>query len=349
MHILSISGFHFGLLETALKKMKLKKIAPFVLIVYGLFLNSIPGYRTIISLLYRVIGKIIRKDTNAVTGIFIGMFIQAFLNPYYIFKQGYLLTYLSTLGILLFYDRLLRFVYFLPKEIKNSIALTIAALSLSLPVILSFSPDFSVGVFLGNFILVPLYSVITYISFVAVIFSAVPIVHGILFPFIESIFLLSFYLGRFFSGFYSSINMESFTYVYVPILILMFLLIRCNRRKAAFLVMILVLGITLPMGTSISVYSTYGRPYIRIIHNFSKYDMMDYRVAEEGFIPIRTHKTLKLGQRTVQISPQQSKKGIPLILVDGNTLRLSENLPYYQGVKKHHHFFFWQDKVYKVY
>lgn len=349
MHILSISGFHFNLLENALKKLKLKKIAPMVLIIYGIFLDSIPGYRTIISLIYRIVGKLVKRDTNAVTGIFMGMFLQAFVNPYYIFKPGYLLTYLSSLGILVFYQRFLRCLKILPMVFRESMALTCSALFLSFPVILAFSPDFSIGVFIGNFILVPLYSVITYMSFIGVIVSGIPMIQVVIYPFIESFFLLSFYAGRFFSGYNSSVNLEHLSLYYVPCILMVYLLLRYNKKRTAFIVMMLVLCFSLPFGTSISVYNNYGKPYIRVIHNFHKYDMMDYRVAEKGFIPLRSEVSLNLGRKTVLIKPHLMKKGVPSILVNGKTLALADEFPYYRGVRKHHHIIFWRDLVYKVY
>ncbi|SFN38943.1 ComEC/Rec2-related protein [Proteiniclasticum ruminis] len=348
MHILSISGFHFSLLEGALMKLRMKKIAPLVLIVYGVFLDSIPGYRTIISLIYRMFGKIIKKDTNALTGIFVGMFLQAFFMPYYIFKQGYLLTYLSSLGILIFYPHFLRYLKILPGVIRDSIALTCSALFLSFPVILSFSPDFSMGVFIGNFILVPLYSIITYISFLGVLASGIPVLQTVLYPFIDSFFLLSFYVGRFFSAYNSSVNLEHLSLQYVPWILTVYLLHRYHKKRMVFMVMIFALCLSLPLGTSVSVYSNYGKPYIRVIHNFRKYDMMDYRVAEKGFIPLRGEVSLKLGRKTVLIKPHLIKKGVPSILVNGKALSLSDELPYYRGVQKHHHILFWRDLVYKV-
>lgn len=348
MHILSISGFHFSLLESALKKLRMKKIAPMVLIIYGVFLDSIPGYRTIISLIYRMVGKIIKKDTNALTGIFVGMFLQAFFMPYYIFKQGYLLTYLSTLGILIFYPNFLQYLKILPSVIRGSIALTCSALFLSFPVILSFSPDFSMGVFIGNFILVPLYSIITYMSFLGVLVSGIPVLQTVLYPFIDSFFLLSFYAGRFFSSYNSSVNLEHLSLQYVPWILMVYLLLRYHKKRMVFTMMVFVLCLSLPLGTSVSIYSYFGKPYIRVIHNFRKYDMMDYRVAEKGFIPLRGDVSLELGRKTVLIKPHLIKKGVPSILVNGKSLSLSDELPYYRGVKKHHHILFWRDLVYKV-
>lgn len=348
MHILSISGFHFSLLENALKKLKLKKIAPIVLIVYGIFLDSIPGYRTIISLIYRIVGKLVKRDTNAVTGIFMGMFLQAFVNPYYIFKPGYLLTYLSSLGILIFYQYFLRCLKILPMFIRESMALTCSALFLSFPIILSFSPDFSMGVFIGNFVLVPLYSIITYLSFIGVLISGIPVIQAVIYPFLDSFFLLSFYAGRFFSDYNSSVDLEHLSLYYVPWILTLYLLNRYNKKRMTFIVMVFVLCLSLPFGTSVSVYNNYGKPHIRVIHNFRKYDMMDYRVAEKGFIPLRKEVSLKLGRKTILIKPHLIKKGVPSVLVNGKALTLSDEFPYYRGVRKHHHIIFWRDLVYKV-
>ncbi|WP_312461274.1 hypothetical protein, partial [Proteiniclasticum sp.] len=66
------------------------------------------------------------------------------------------------------------------------------------------------------------------------------------------------------------------------------------------------------------------------------------------FIPLRGGVSLELGRKTVLIKPHLIKKGVPSILVNGKSLSLSDELPYYRGVKKHHHILFWRDLVYKV-
>lgn len=348
MHVLSISGFHFSLLESALKRMKLRKISPVILVLYAVFLNSIPGYRTVLILLYRLSGKVLKKDSNAKTGLFSAMLIQMCLQPYLVFNQGFLLTYFSTLGILLFQDKVLRFFIFVPGKLKNSLALTLAALSLSLPVILAFSPEFSIGVFLGNFLLVPLYTVVTYLSFFCVATAWLPLLQNLISPFVEAFFRLSYNVGNFMGSEVVSINMEYLTYLYVPVVVTMFLFIRTGKHKTAAVLLMIVLSSGLPIGSSLQVYNKYGTPFIRVTHNFNKYDMMDYRVAESGYFALRSAETLAINKHLVDIRPHEKAKGIPLIQINGRTLLLPERLDYYKGTRKVYHYIFWDERIIRV-
>lgn len=348
MHILSISGFHFALLENVLKKLRLGRWRIGILAGYALFIDSVPGYRTLLTAVYKVAGYFLRRDVDVLSGLFFAMFIQAFLCPYNIFKVGYLLTYLSTMGILMFHRRLERIMSFLPSGLSGSLSLTLAALSLSLPVILSFSPQFSLGVFLGNMILVPLYTIVTYLSFLGIMFMGFPLLKELLLPFIEVFFDLSAYLGGFMSNYVLTLNLELLVFTYVPMVVMLYAFFQRRAYLRGLAILTMILLCTLPWGNSMKIYNKFGHPFIRITHNFMNYDIMDYRVAEEGYIPIRSQKTIHMAGKEILIMPGDKERQVPHILIDGKELLLERDLPYHGGVTLEREYIFMNERIIRV-
>jgi competence protein ComEC len=348
MHILSISGFHFALLENALKKLGLGRWRILILGGYALFIDSIPGYRTILSAVYRTAGYLLRRDQDVITGLFLAMFIQVFLCPYYIFKAGFLLTYLSTLGILIFHKRLERIMAWFPSAVSGSLSLTMAALSLSLPVILSFNPEFSLGVFLGNMILVPLYSIVTYLSFLSILIMDIPFLVRLLMPFLEIFFDLAAHLGSFMSSYALALNLEMLVFSYVPLAGLLYAFFRRKAFARGLMVTAMILLLTLPWGNAIKIYNKFGHPYIRITHNFMNYDIMDYRISEEGYLPVRTDKRFVMAGRLILVRNAEKERQVPHVFIDGKELLLERDLQYHGGVTMTRGYIFTRERIIRV-
>lgn len=348
MHILSISGFHFALLEKGFKLIGLKKTAPFLLFLYALILHSIPGYRTVLVLMYKALGKIFWRDPEPITGLCMAMVIQVFYQPYIIFKVGFLLTYLASLGIVLMQESFTRALYFLPPILGKSIALTLSALFLTLPFVLSFSPDFSLGVFLGNLWLVPLYTIVTYLSFLGAIVGGFSWGGFLLRPFVVVFFDLSLHVGHMLSKIPLTIGMEHLSKYYGYVTIFLGVLYTLKRRKLILVAITVCLLWGMPFGERISVYNIYGTPKIQVIQNFRKYDIMDYRVAERGDLSLRVPVVMKMGQSIVEIIPGHHKKDVPRILIGGKEVHLEKQMSYYPGTKRIQQLIFINERVYRV-
>ncbi len=348
MHILSISGFHFALLDIALKKMKLGNSRFYFLGVYAFFVNSISGYRTLLTIIYKMVGLRLKKDADLVTGLFLAMFVQAFLKPYLIFSTGYLLTYLSTLGILLFHEPINRKLVHLPIFLRDSLSLTLAALSLSFPIILSLSPEFSLGVFAGNMILVPLYVITTYLSFIGIMIMKIPLLKYLLLPFIEVFFDLSYHMGTFLSLYALKISLENLLVIYVPVVLIIIILAKKGTYKGIIFVVIFILVLEMPLGTSLTVYNSYGIPYIRITQNFKNYDIMDYRVADKETISLREDQNLLLGNHFVTLSLGDKEREVPRIYIDGHELKLERTVEYFKGCRQERKYHFINERIMRI-
>ncbi|MGB4590206.1 MAG: ComEC/Rec2 family competence protein [Clostridiaceae bacterium] len=346
LHILSISGFHFALIEAALKKLKVKKTyIVIIILLYALFIDSIPGYRTLITLLYRMIAFYLRKDPENVTGLLFAMFIQSFISPYLIFKTGFLLTYLSTLGILLFYLKILKRLTHLPLMIIEPFALTLSALSLAFPIILTFQPDFSLGIFIGNMVLVPVYTLVTYFSFIAIATMKIPMIVTLLRPFVEIFFDLAYYLGSFLGTFNIASNFEHLLYIYCILFFISIILLRRGETKKILYLFLCMMILSLPIGTTLKVYNKYGVPFIRITHKLQVYDIIDYRAGEAGYISLRKETTLTLGEHKIDLIPDKKEKNVPEIIVDGRTLSMEESFEYFGGINFETGYIFFGERI----
>lgn len=332
MHILSISGFHFALLEMALKRLGLKKGRLPVMLFYAFFIGSVPGYRTVLTICYREVSYACRREGDPVTGLALAFFLQAFLQPYLIFRPGFLLTYFSTLGILLFHPPLLNYFLHGPILFLESMVMTLSALSLSLPMVLAFAPELSLGIFPGNLLMVPLYTIITYFSFIGVLVVDIPVLTTIIEPFMGIFFDLAAYVGRFMGSMKLVLNLEHLVFGYVGVALSLYLFLRKGARKRALVFLLVILLFTLPWGTSVSLYNKYGLPYIRITHKMKVYDIMDYRIAEEGMTSLRKAMVMTLDNRTIRIEPSGNPRGVPRVYLDNRRLNLGDRLEYTSGV-----------------
>jgi len=137
IHLLAISGLHIGFIGAIffkffslfLSKTKSYILSVMFLYLYVLLLPSQPSalraaFMYSITALFFVMGN----RTLSVTILSFSAFVLLFINPYYIYNLGFQLSYLATLGIILFNKDLGRILpKFLPCKIKDSLSVTFCA------------------------------------------------------------------------------------------------------------------------------------------------------------------------------------------------------------------------------
>ena len=82
------------------------------------------------------------------------------IKPYYIYNLGYVLSFLATLGIILFNKDLNKKLYKLPNSIRNTIAISLSAQILTLPIIILYFNEVSLNFIVGNIIVIPFINVL---------------------------------------------------------------------------------------------------------------------------------------------------------------------------------------------
>ena len=84
-----------------------------------------------------------------------------------------MLSFLATLGIILYYKKILRSLFKLPEKLGESLSITLSAQIFSMPYIAFTIQNFSGGFIIGNLLLLPMYSAIVILGNVALLFCSI--------------------------------------------------------------------------------------------------------------------------------------------------------------------------------
>lgn len=174
IHILSISGFHVNLLEKILKKLKVRKLATGIIIVYSIIVDSVPAYRASIMKLSASFAHWNRKDDSPLGNLIISAMILLAGKPYLMFDLSFQLTYLSTLGMILLSEPIawrLAEIRLLGKRVKQAVSTSTAALFLTLPYLARLSNVINMSIFPANLLIVPFYTIFCVLSFPVVLMA----------------------------------------------------------------------------------------------------------------------------------------------------------------------------------
>ena len=118
-HILAVSGMHITYLiigmQIVFQKLAGKKITNIMmivfLIIYMILAGSSPSVvRTVIMGILTIFSKLVYRKNDILTSIAISLFIILIYNPFLITDVGLQLSYLGTLGIILFHKNLYNFL-----------------------------------------------------------------------------------------------------------------------------------------------------------------------------------------------------------------------------------------------
>ncbi len=177
VHMLTVSGLHFVILSQfvirTLKLFRLKRRARYAvgMAIIILFMG-IAGFqpavcRAGITLLLFYGARLFRRDADALTSLGLTGLLLAFINPYIVLSLSFQLTYLSTMGILLFAPKIHTFLL---KRVKRErtlwrwaselLAMTFAATLTTLPVTAYTFQGISLMAPIWNLLLSPLFELI---------------------------------------------------------------------------------------------------------------------------------------------------------------------------------------------
>ena len=157
LHAVSVSGLHMVLVYTILKKIFGRNIAPIVAVIYVIFTGAaISTIRSYIMLLSLSLAVPLRRNYNPLAGLSLAGIILILYKPYSIFEVGFQLSFLSTLGIILFNKKFNKVFYKIPKAIRKGVAISLASQVFTFPFLVLYFREFSLGFLAGNLILMPL-------------------------------------------------------------------------------------------------------------------------------------------------------------------------------------------------
>ena len=171
IHLICISGLHLSLLFMYIDKILTSKVALFICGIYIILIGSpISAVRAFIMTFLMVCSKRFSKTYDSISALCLALIILVFYKPYYLYESGFILSFLATLGIILFHKSFTKAFYILPNYINSFLSLTLAAQALIYPYMVLKFNTFSMNFLLGGLLLTPIISIMLPFGFLTIIF-----------------------------------------------------------------------------------------------------------------------------------------------------------------------------------
>ena len=179
-HILSISGLHMAYLVAMigfafrLGKLKKKWQMPVmaVLLCFYSLLTGLSGavVRSAVLAVCMLGARHVRKHYDALTALCFSFILILLFSPLEIEKAGFLMTYAAVMGILLLYQPILKRLRRLPKGLRESLAVSLAAQIGIMPCIMFFYREVQLFAPIVNLAVVPYTGLLTVLYFFTMVF-----------------------------------------------------------------------------------------------------------------------------------------------------------------------------------
>lgn len=161
VHAISVSGLHVALVYGILKKILKNKGALLVTIIYVLLTGAeFSSLRALIMIIFLSCSLDFRKNYNSLGGLALSALIITLKAPYALFQLGFQLSFLATLGIIIFSQKLNNKLYKLPKYLRESLSISLSAQVFTIPIMIIAFKEFSLGFIIGNILLVPIFDML---------------------------------------------------------------------------------------------------------------------------------------------------------------------------------------------
>lgn len=170
IHALSVSGFHLALVYKIFEiifTMKFAIIASYLYLAFTGFKYS--TIRAFIMILVLKLSDEFYGEYDSLSSISLAFLIILFLKPYAFMEIGFMLSFLSTLGILMFNKKISKYIYFLPSKLNSAISLSLSSQIFLIPYSSFILKELSIGFLLGNIFLMPIFSMIIIIGVIGAI------------------------------------------------------------------------------------------------------------------------------------------------------------------------------------
>lgn len=187
VHILAISGLHIALiygivlwLTKPLQRLKKGKVYVFLISITVLwFYALLAGFSASIvraAVMFSVIAfaKIANKQSNVYNSLALSAMLLLLFNPNYLFDVGFQLSYAAVLSIVLFQPFVRKYSYsryYLVKETKSLLLISLVAQIGVLPLTLYYFGQFPLLFLVANLVAIPLSSLILVLGLVVIPFN----------------------------------------------------------------------------------------------------------------------------------------------------------------------------------
>lgn len=175
VHAVSVSGLHISIIYKAVEEIAGVYLGIFISLLYVLFSGSkSSAFRAFIMILILKLSKKIYRNYNGICSLSLAFMILLFSKPYYFMDMGFCLSFLATLGIIMYYSNIERALYRIPYILRSPLSLTISAQIFTLPYLGLSMGTFNWSFIAGNIFLVPIYSVLVVLGNLSVLFLWLP-------------------------------------------------------------------------------------------------------------------------------------------------------------------------------
>lgn len=228
IHLICISGLHLSLLFSFISKIFNIKLTLLVCGIYVLAIGTPPSaVRAFVMMMILGLAKEVFKTYDQISALSLSAILLLFTNPHNLYDVGFALSYLATLGIILFNSRFSKAFYKLPMPINTYLSVTLAAQAFIYPYMVLRLNSFSMNFLISGALVTPIISLILPLAFLtlilvwstnAIIILAYPIkllimsINGIIIV-LDKLILPNIYISNMYAVGYS-IMMLSFYFTY---------------------------------------------------------------------------------------------------------------------------------------
>ena len=161
IHAVSVSGLHVALVYGILKKFLNNKIALLGTVIYVLLTGAeFSSLRALIMIMFLSFSFGLRKNYNSLGALAFSALIITLVAPYAPFKLGFQLSFLATLGIIMFSQKLNNKLYKFPMYLRETFSISLSAQVFTIPIMIIAFEEFSIAFIIGNTILVPIFDIL---------------------------------------------------------------------------------------------------------------------------------------------------------------------------------------------
>lgn len=171
IHAISVSGFHIAAIYKILELLADYKLAIVISFFYVIFTGGQSStVRAFIMILVLKLSKKLYKNYDKYSALAFSALIISVIKPYSFLEAGFVLSFLSTLGIMIYYNKFIRFLYRLPVNINEAVSITLSSQVFAAPYSIMIFNSFGSGFLIGNILLLPIYTVIVVLGNISLVF-----------------------------------------------------------------------------------------------------------------------------------------------------------------------------------
>ena len=173
-HAIAVSGLHMGLIYGVVSSILGWKIGLVIGFIYMIFTGASPStIRAYLMIFIMTFGKVTKRNYSQLSSLALAGVILLFYKPYIVKELGFMLSFLATLGIILFNKMINKSLYKLPEYLRNSISISLSTQIFTFPILVLYFNEFSIVFLLGNLIILPFMLMIVVLGNIVLIFNKV--------------------------------------------------------------------------------------------------------------------------------------------------------------------------------